>query len=246
MAGIIDSLRNISTDMWWFPKLLCLGYLAFLLIFNIDYLMAHQQSLIALASITSVLFMGSVSILMKRNINNEAPILPGILDFPELILRSVITTLFMAPASLFLYFILKYLIENPFFEQPIHGIIIGFVTLIFTPFIFIPTVLFAARSKIKDGFRFDLILKGGGDFIVKILLYIIQVFFFLYIPSFLFYLAIKAMMGEESSVIYMFIGFAMTVTFFSFFSYISDLYEESIPVIKSKKIKNKVNHTHIK
>ena len=244
MANVINSVRNIASDTWWVPKLLVLNYLMFLIVLNFDYLLNHQSSLIALVSLTLVLFTGSAAIMINRNINNETPLLPNIMDFPQIILKSFLSIILMLPASLIAYFTLNYMILNPFFEGNLQTILVCIVALLFTPFIFIPIVLYGVKGRFFDGYRIDLIIQGGGDFIVKMLSYALQYFFVIYLFSFLVYLGIKAMMGEESTAVYLFISFVLTLSFFSFFSYISDLYEESIPVIKSNKNKKTKKKKH--
>ncbi len=235
MASVINSVRNIATDTWWLPKIAMFTYLIFLLILNFEYLLANPQRFIALGSLTLVLMLGSAAVMIKRNINNEIPLMPNLLNAPEIIMRAFGSIILMLPGSVLLYYAFMYLYEHPYFDQPLHGIILFIVVLVFAPFIFIPVVLYGARGRFLDGYRVDLIVQGGGDFIVKMLGYVIQYFFIFYLFSFLVYLAVKAMMGEDSSAIYLFISFVFTMSFFSFFSYISDLYEESIPLVVAKK-----------
>ncbi len=234
MANIIDSVKDIATDTWWVPKILVLSYLTFLIVLNFGYLMEHTSHFILLGSITGFIFIGCATVLVGRNINNESPLLPGLFNFPEVIIKAIVSLILMLPASVIYYYVNNYMQAHPFFEQPVHGAITVIVALLFSPFIFVPVVLFASKGRIQDGYRFDLILQSGGDFIVKILSFALQYFFVIFLFSFLVYLGIKAMLGEESTGIYIFIAFMLTLSFFSFFAYLSDLYGESIPMIKVK------------
>ncbi len=246
MASVINSIRNIATDPWWVPKVLFLSYLCFLIIFNFDYLMAHRENFYLLGGITFVLLIGNAAILVKRNINNETPILAGPLDFLELVIRALAFIILMLPGSVILYFIIKYIIENINIEPLGLNIILFFAVIILSPFIFIPTVLFSAKSNIFDGYRLDLLLQGGGEFMVKMLNYCLQFFFIVFLGFLVVYLGLKAILSEESSAVYMYIGLFITISFLSLFSYISDLYEESIPVVTKKNNKKHIHHKKLK
>lgn len=239
MASVINSMRNIISDSLWVPKILFCSYLVFLFLLNFGYLLKHPIAMLALLFVMFFVFLGSAGILMHRNINNLSPILPDIRDFRELVLTALQLGLIMAP-FVFLYVLVNGIVQaNIVQEQPVNTIFFIVVLLMFLPFIFVPTVLFSAKKRLIDAYRFDLLLFSGGNFIVSVLSYVLQFILIILSFSVFIHIALINMFGTENGTVVMWDAIFLTITFFSIFSYLADLYDDVIPLIKRKKKKVK-------
>ena len=226
MASIVNSLRNITSDAWWFVKIT--------VFINADIIFQHHQTnLIILLSIL-IIYLGSQAVMVSRNINNETPILPSLKDLPLIIFKGLISVLVMLPSSVIFYMVINFIKNSFVFEPFIMFIIYACVSLIFVPFIVIPFILFCVNGNIADAFKINKVMEASGNFIVQILSYFLQYLFTIFLMFVLLYKLITEMLGF-SQLVEILVGYTIAITIFSLFSYCSDMYGDIIPEIKSKK-----------
>ena len=171
---------------------------------------------------------------MNRNINNNYPILPSLFSIPEVLIKTICSTIVMLPASFILYVLITFINQNIVFESFIMFIIYFIVIVIMSPFIVIPGVLYSVRGKISDALKMKLIFQGAGNFSVAFMSFLLQYVFSILLFSFLICIFFKQMLGEDTILIQIIQSIVFTFSFLCFFSYCSDLYEDVIPAIKSK------------
>jgi hypothetical protein len=82
-------------------------------------------------------------------------------------------------------------------------------------------------------------LISGGNFIVSVLSYVLQFILIILSFSVFIHIALINMFGTENGTVVMWDAIFLTITFFSIFSYLADLYDDVIPLIKRKKKKVK-------
>lgn len=235
MASLINSLRNISSDSFWAPKLAFLSFFIFIILDNKEQVVRVGSAIPLLSLFIIIIFMGCASVMMNRNINNKSPLLPGLFSFPEVFVKSIGCTISMIPGTVIYVFCISYIQKYLIFETFVMIVIYSCVTLFFLPFICIPAVLYSVNGKLKDAFRFDIIFAGSGNFVVQVLSYIIQYFFIIFLFAYLLYKLFVSMLGEESVFIPIVYSITIVVSFLSFFSFCADLYDDVIPPLKSKR-----------
>ncbi len=234
MASLINSLRNISSDSWWAPKLAFLTFFVYIAVNNKEQTGQVKSAFPLMLVLLIIVFLGCASVMMHRNINNKSPILPSLFSVLEVILKAIGCTFSIIPGAAIYYFCISWVQKTLLFEPFVMYVIYICISLFFAPFIFIPAVLYSVDGKLKDAFRLDIIFAGSGNFVVQFLSYIIQYFFILFLFTFLLYLLFTSMMGESVFIPIIYSIF-IVVSFFSFFSFCADLYEDVIPPIKSKR-----------
>lgn len=233
MASIITAYKNILTDNFWGLKLLCLTGLAFGIFYNQSSLSTNMQNYIAAWGLFIVFMLGVSGFLMNRNINNRTPLLPGLIQLPLVIKDSICMTILMLPFSLIMYFAIKFYNDNFTFEEvALNYFFIAAIVIVCVPFIFIPTVLYAVRGNILDGYRVNLIALGAGNFVVQFLSFILQFLFTILIAAILAYELFLEMLGPETVFIPLTFAFFSVLSILVFFSFCSDLYIDVIPEIK--------------
>ena len=79
MTTIFNAMKNITSDVWWLPKLVILSLPVYFLIT----LKIRPEDMIAVIIFLSVFYLGCASFLMHRIINNKATVLPSLFDIPE-------------------------------------------------------------------------------------------------------------------------------------------------------------------
>ena len=239
MASIINSLRNLSSDSFWFIKIL---FLATPIFFILEYGALESYSFedkLIFGSIIGIVYLGVVAILMYRNINNLSPILPSFFSIPELIIKALGISVVSVPLYIIYICIINAIATQLTFEPFVMWVIYICVTLFIAPFIFVPAVLYCVRGKISDAFNFKIIVDAAGNFSVAFLSYVIQYAFSILLFTYLFYRMFDAMV-ESSMVSNIIFSISFVISFLSLYSYCSDCYGDIIPQIKKKK-KNKIN-----
>ena len=111
------------------------------------------------------------------------------------------------------------------------------VILIFAPFVILPTIYYSVRGNILDAFNIRLISKGGGNFSVSFLSFLIQYVLIFGFFGFAFYKLIYEMLNNQN-ILNIGISLFIVISLFTLYSYCSDLYSDVIPELDiSKKVK---------
>lgn len=238
MASIINSLRNLSSDNYWFIKILFLAVPIFCIL---NYGALDQYALsdqIIFGSILGIFYLGVAAILMHRNINNLSPILPSLFTIPEFVIKGIGISIVSVPLYIIYILIINTIATYVVFEPFVMAVIYICVTLFLAPFIFIPGVLYCVNGKLTDAFNFKVILASAGNFSVAFLSYIIQYVFTILLFAYLFYRMFDAMVEDTmpANIVW---SITSVVTILSFYSYCSDLYPDVIaelPKHKARKL----------
>lgn len=239
MASLINALRSISGDPWWPVKLaVFMSVLFFLSDNNLNYPNGNPSLVPAFAVFWS-LMLGTVVVTMHRNINNKTPLMPSLFNIFDIFIKSIGGLIAILPGSLLYYCAISFIQQNILFEPFVMAVIYICVTAFFSPFIFVPLVLFSAKGNILDAFRLKNIIDASGNFIVQFLSFVLQFAFIICTITYLFYITLLEMLGDHVSLLIL-KCIVIVISFFTFFIYCSDLYEDTIPEIKVK-AKKKLN-----
>ena len=174
MASLVNAIRNITGDSTWVVKILLLSVPLFYLIdseFGSGYQLGDRFTI---SAIIFVLYMGVAAIMMNRNINNKAPILPGLFSIGEFIVKAICSTIVFLPQTILMYAIITFIHDNIFFEPFVMFILYSIVIIAVSPFWFIPVVLYSVNGNLFDAFRFDILNRAGGNFSVQFMSFILQ------------------------------------------------------------------------
>jgi len=234
MASLINSIRNVTSDPWWFVKLAFFSAIIFYILYNSYDYPAGNPNLTVIYIVISFLYLGCAAVCMHRNINNKNPFFPGLFSIPEVLIKSIGAAIAIIPGLLIYYACMTFVQNNFVFEPFVMGVIYICVTLFFSPFIFIPVVLYSVNGKITDAFRFNIIFEASGNFVVQFLSYMLQYALIFVTSTLVVYFLLLEMLGDHVSLLIL-KCIVIVLTFFSIFSYCSDLYGDVIPLIKEKK-----------
>ncbi len=254
MASLINSIRNITSDPWWFVKIGIFSGVLFYILdqgYHIPQVMSDQNIMSMVISLFFV-FTGIAAVSMYRNINNLSPFFPGLTSIFEILIKGIFVTIAMFPGLLISYFLYNYLITIEFENLTVTIIIYVIAASIMSPFIFIPAVLACVRGNLLDALKLDIVFKGAGNYIVQFLSYLIQYAIIVGAVTLVLYYFLVEMLGDHWSLLFL-KSIVIVITFFSIFSYSSDLYGDAIPQInfeektnaKREKKEEKIEkHTH--
>ena len=232
MASLINSIRSITSDSWWIVKL---GLLASVLFVVMDNDLNYPNGNPALVPVYAMLFIGMLgcaSIAMHRNINNKIPLFPSLFNLPELVIKSIGASISMLPGVLIYDSVISFIQKNIVLETFVMAVIYICITIFIAPFIFIPVVLYSVNGKMTDAFNIKNIFEGSGNFAVQFLSYILQFVFIICIVTYLIYTVLLEMLGDHVSLLIL-KSIVIVFSFFSFFIFCSDLYEDVIPELKN-------------
>ena len=232
MASFINSIRNITSDTWWFVKLAFFSAVVFFVL-DQGYYQRNNESYIVAYILLCMLGLGCAAFLMNRNINNRSPILPSFFNILGLIKDSIFSTIVAIPGTVFFGLVVNYIYNNYEFEPFVAFVIYLCVTLFFVPFIFVPLVLYSVNGKLTDAFRFNLIYEASGNYTVQFASYLLQYALIMGFATYLVYITILEMLGDHVGLLIL-KAVVIVISFLSVFSYSSDLYQDVIPEIKEK------------
>ncbi len=236
MASLVNAIRNLEGDRFWLFKTLIFASPIMLIYKNEAFINNSINIKIIILALILILHMGCGIIISNRNINNKSPILPNLFAIHEIILHGIVSFLLAAPSIVVAYLLFQFIINSLTEVENLYVYIILSVILIITvPFFVIPSILYSVRYKINDALNFNIILKASGNVSVSFVSFIIQYALIFIIASYVIFLLIKAMMGEVNLILNGFISFLITMSYFIFISFCSDLYEDVIPPVKSKR-----------
>ena len=236
MASTLGAIRNILSDRYWVLKLgLFIG--AYFYLRNQEHLWnpsLNEQTALMFQGILFVILLGCANISMHRNINNIEPFIPGLKSIPEIIIKSILSIIVAIP-GLILAYALYIFISNTFIfqEKFVEFVVYVIAGIIMSAFIFIPVILLSVRGNIHDAMRFDIIFKGAGNFIVKIMGLAIVYSLFMGFITYVLYNFILEMLGDHPALLLLQCTLII-FTFYVFFSFGSDLYGDGIPEIDLK------------
>ena len=244
MASFINSIRNITSDPWWFVKLVAYSAIVFYVL-DQGYYQRNNPNYVVVYILLVVIGMGCASFMMHKNINNQRPILPSLFSIFHFIPKSIGASLVSLPGILLFILTANYLYNNFDFEPFVAFIVYLCVTLFFVPFILVPTVLYSVNGSFTDAFKISNIYEASGNFTVQFAGYLIQYFFIMGFATYLVYTTILEMLGDHVGLLIL-KSFVIVISFLSVFSFSSDLYQDVIPELKEKTKKrrkkfNKVN-----
>ena len=234
MASLINSIRSITSDQWWFVKL---GIFAAILFFVMDNDLNYPNGNPALTPVYIVIFvimLGCASVAMHRNINNKTPLFPNMFNVFEIMNKSICSAIAILPGSLICYSCFYFIQKNILFESFVMFVMYLCVLLFFSPFIMIPVVLYSVNGSLFDAFNIKNIYEGSGNFVVQFLSYILQFIFFICLVTYCIYFFLLQMLGDHVGLLIL-KTIVIVISFFSLFIFCSDLYEDVIPELKKKK-----------
>ena len=235
MASLINAIRNIEGDRFWFIKGFVLSLPLIMIMGNEAFLNNSFNNQLIILGIILVIYNGVSSILIHRNINNESPILPGIFSIFDILLHAVLSSIVMFPGLVIIAVLISSLYGLQMQEELYRYIAYSIVIIIGIPFSIVPMVLYSANYKFQDALKINLIFRAAGNFSVSFISFLIQYVIIFLIASYVIYLVIKTMVGEENVILYTFIAFVITMSYLVFMSFCSDLYGDVIPPLKSKR-----------
>ena len=235
MASLINAIRNIEGDRFWFIKGFVLSLPLIMIMGNEAFLNNSFNNQLIILGIILVIYNGVSSILIHRNINNESPILPGFFSIFDILLHAVLSSIVMFPGLVIIAVLISSLYGLPMQEELHRYIAYSIVIIIGIPFSIVPMVLYSVNYKLQDAFKMNLIFRASGNFSVSFIAFLIQYALIFLIASYVIFLLIKTMVGVENVILYTFIAFVITMSYLVFMSFCSDLYGDVIPSLKSKR-----------
>ncbi len=248
MASTMNAFKNITGDTWWILKLGAFtGALFFLR--NQSHIwnpVLNEQTVQMFEIVLFVILFGCAVVSMNRDINNKVPFIPWLPDILEIIIKTILALIVIAPGSVLTYMLYVYISKTFTFEEPIVAFTVYFISaVVMSSFIFIPLVLYSARGNIIDAFNISTILKSAGNFIVQVLTFILVYGLAMGAITASFYFLLLEMLGDHPSLLVL-QCLVIVLTFYTFFSFCSDMYQDVIPEIKTetrgKNIKKHSNH----
>ena len=235
MSSIINAYRNIISDNSWFLKTVIMSIPIFMVLnFVMEKTNGIDEKTFALFVAILVLYLGTGTHIMNRNINNNAPILPNILELPELLFHSFFSIIVALPGGALCLVAIKLINTYFSFDFKTMCCLYAITIILFCPFIFIPLCLYSMNRKIAEAFNLKPLIDGGGNFIVSIFSFIVQYIFTFAIVWALLYIVFSQMMSDNI-IVNIIHSFFIVLTFLTLFSYISDQFGDSIPDPRTSK-----------
>ena len=228
MTTIFTSMKNITGDVWWLPKLIVLSIPIYLVLTS----KLQKENMLAIVLFVSIFYLGCASFMMYRILNNEETVLPSLFDIPEFLIRALCMSLISIPMYLLCLYCIDLIQKNVVFELPVMAVIYICAVMFFTPFIFIPAVLYCVRGNLKDALNLRILFTGGGNFALQIMSFVLQYIFTLGLLIFLIYKLLTSMLNDILAL-NIFYSISIVFSFLTLYSYCADMYDEVIPPLKS-------------
>ncbi len=228
MTTIFNSMKNITGDVWWLPKLIVLSVPIYLLLTS----QLPKENMPAVVIFISIFYLGCASFIMHNIINNKSTVLPSLFNIPEFIVRALCMSIVSIPMYLLCFYCIDLIQKNVIFELPVMAIIYICAVLFFTPFIFIPAVLYSVRGNLSDALNLKILLTGGGNFALQIMSFALQYIFTLGLLIFLIYKLLTSML-DDILALNIFYSISIVFSFLTLYSYCADMYDDVIPPLKS-------------
>lgn len=241
MASTISSMKNIFSDRFWFVKLGLFTGVYFYLrnqshIWDPD---MNDQTAFVLQIVLFILLSGCAIFSMHMNINNKQPFIPGLINIPDVILKSVFGMIAAAPGLLLTYALYVFISSTFHFQEAFVAVLVYTIAaLIMSAFIFIPLILLSVRGNIIDAFRYDILLKSAGNYIVQIMVFALAYSLIVGTLTICAYKFFEEMLGDHPALLVL-QCIVIVFTFYAFFSFCSDLYGDAVQEIDlEKKLKH--------
>lgn len=239
MASLIGAMRSSLGDSFWFLKLAVTVYMVYFVCFQAPLYIHDVRIIYLLYAFIAIIMQGSAIVAMHRNLNNKYPLFPGIFSIFEIMFRGVAAFLIVLIYDIifiFLAYLLLLIPENPYiiYIKIICGLII---TVVAIPFSVIPLVLFSARGKFFDAFRFNLVYNSAGNFIAQFIIYLIQALLIFGISFVCLYFFLSQAFGKMNIGIILLMITYFIINYYILMIYFSDLYDDVIPKIEETKKK---------
>lgn len=238
MANIVNAIRNLSSDSWWFIKVLVLAAPIFYFFENTSPATFDFNSFLPYFVVFSILYLGFASVMMHRNIQNKAPLMPSLFSLPEFIVKSIGISIVSLPMYILYFMAMSFVYNTVELETYLMVIIYVAVTLLFAPFIYIPSVLYSVNGKLTEAFNFKIIFECGGNFCVQFLAFLLQYVFTIFLVTLLFFHWFKNML-EDPLLLNITVSLSIVISFLTLYSYCADMYGDVIAQLPEKKKKKK-------
>ena len=228
MTTIINAVRNILSDRFWFLKIICLAYPLYSIITskNVSHDILSSDNMVLFA-ILAAAYIGFGAFMMSKNINNKSPIMPSLLTLPEYTIKTIVGTLLSAPFVILIVFgIFKI---NEMFTYDWYILIFFYLALfiLVAPLLFIPLTFYCVKDKITDAFRIKDLLESSGNFVISILAFLIQYAATVGALWFLLYqLSVSMLINDVLQQVIN--SVFVVISFLVLYSYISDDYGNNI------------------
>ncbi len=238
MANIVNALRNVSSDSWWFIKILVMAVPIFYFFEYTSPATFDFNSFVPYLVVFSVLYLGVAAVMMHRNIQNKAPLLPSLFTLPEYIVKSIGLSIVSLPMYVLYFMSMTFVYNTVELETYLMVIIYVAITLLFAPFIYIPSVLYSVNGKITEAFNFKIIFECGGNFCVQFLSFLLQYVFTIFFVTMLFFHWFKNML-EDPLLLNITVSLSIVLSFLTLYSYCADMYGDTIAQLPEKQKKKK-------
>lgn len=248
MASTLNAIKNITGDSWWIVKL-GIFTAAYFFLRNQSHIwrpVLNEQSVQTFEIILFLVLFGCAVVSVSRDINNKVPFIPGLLDIPEIILKTILGAIAIAPGVLISYMLYVYISKTFNFEELFVTVTVyAIAAIIMSAFIFIPLVLFCARGNIIDAFNIKTILTCAGNYIVQVLGFVIAYGLIMGAITISLYYFLLEMLGDHP-ILLVLQCLVIILTFYTFFSFCADMYQDVIPPIKTETKSKNIKKHHVK
>lgn len=234
MASIINSFRNISSDKFWLIKIIVFAVPVFMIL-QVNILSGYSfRDQVIMCLILGIFYIGISTFLMNRNINNRSPIMPSLIHIIDYFKFTIFGSLISLPVYILLILSLYRVYSTLTLEPFVMWVIYISIILFFSPFIFVPLVMYSAHGRLKDAVNIQVFFDAAGNFVVAFASYIIQYAFTILLLWYLLHRLFLEMM-DDNLFINVVSSIFVIITILSIYSYCSDLYGDVIPEIVIKK-----------
>lgn len=235
MTSIINAVRNITNDNLWLLKVIGCSLLVYI---PASLWFKKSSDIVVFTGVTIlclVVLIGISSEIIHNVVKNKNQTLPGIKDIPAVIINSIVCPVLMIPGIALYYFLWQFILPFLNFEEAyIFYFIQVLYTVILSPFIFLPSLFFVIRKKIKDIFNLPRMYKSAGNFTLEMISFLIQYIFTVVAVFAIIYLILITVFNVSNEVMYAFYSFFTALSLLVFYSFISELYPVTIPDFNSK------------
>lgn len=231
-VSVINSIRNLKTDSWWFVKIIVIALPVFLILHNNLYEKTNFLNFCIICSVFIGIYFGISSIMISRNIHNETPLLPNFLDIVSIIKRAIFCTVSAILPISILTVLIKELSGKIVAEPFIVCLIYIFIVSVFLPFLFLPMIYYSVNGKFSDMLNRNIIFRASGNFILACYTYVIQYIFTIGLLWYLLYLSATVLINDilATQILH---SILIVVSILSVFSFFSDIYGDEIPELKN-------------
>ena len=239
MASIIDAVRNFSNDKFFLPKLLVLLFPMLLLYFiggGIERFPAMFYTIV-------FFYLGYIIITFHNTLKEREIYFPNPLtNIVNVFLRGFVGLLCISPITAGAFFAIL------FFENMNTIVQIKYFAIIATAFVWFTIAMLQLLLYAKDyapfqAFNFKTIMEIGGEFFLKIFMFLFQSIFAILLPAYIVYLAGNSAFSQDmkSLVVFLYSLYAFTTLMYYLIG-IDVLLQISDELIITKEDKELINY----